>query len=70
MFVTRLVDQKWQERVGRQEPTTTVEPAPSNAEVVRALENLGRRLDQVESNQEEMKILRRMNEELNRRLEE
>eukprot|EP00975_Prorocentrum_lima_P015376 3256627-Prorocentrum_lima.AAC.1 len=69
MFVTRLVDQKWQERVGGQEPTTPVEQAPSNAEIIRALENLGKRLDHVESNQGEMKILKRMNEELNRRLE-
>eukprot|EP00975_Prorocentrum_lima_P036046 7583611-Prorocentrum_lima.AAC.1 len=56
--------------MGRQEPSAPVEQAPSNAEIVRALENLGRRLDHVESNQEETRILKRMNEELNRRLEE
>eukprot|EP00975_Prorocentrum_lima_P058327 12241785-Prorocentrum_lima.AAC.1 len=38
--------------------------------MVRVIESLGNRLDQVESNQEEMKILRRMNGELNKRLEE
>eukprot|EP00975_Prorocentrum_lima_P039778 8357950-Prorocentrum_lima.AAC.1 len=65
-----MVDRKWQERERNQNPSGPVGQTPSNAEIVRAIEQLGERLGHVESNQEEMKLVRRMNEELNRRLEE
>eukprot|EP00975_Prorocentrum_lima_P044673 9358888-Prorocentrum_lima.AAC.1 len=53
--------------MGRREPKVPNEPTPFNVETVRIIEGLGQRLDQVEANQEEMKILRRMTDELNRR---
>eukprot|EP00975_Prorocentrum_lima_P033125 6950093-Prorocentrum_lima.AAC.1 len=59
MFVTRLVDQKWQERMGRGEQRAPPEPMPPNAEAAKAIESLERRLGHIETNQEETKILRR-----------
>eukprot|EP00975_Prorocentrum_lima_P069951 12929193-Prorocentrum_lima.AAC.1 len=59
MCVTIVVDQKWQERVGRREQRAPPEPTPLNAETARVIESLERRLSQVETNQEEMNILRR-----------
>eukprot|EP00975_Prorocentrum_lima_P012800 2710500-Prorocentrum_lima.AAC.1 len=56
--------------MGKREPKAPEGPTPFNVEAVRTIEGLGRRLDQVEANQVDMKILRRMNAELNRRLEE
>eukprot|EP00975_Prorocentrum_lima_P036555 7689653-Prorocentrum_lima.AAC.1 len=59
MFVARLVDQKWQERMGRRGQRAPPEPIPPNAETARAIESLDRRLSQVGTNQEETNILRR-----------
>eukprot|EP00975_Prorocentrum_lima_P038644 8117885-Prorocentrum_lima.AAC.1 len=56
--------------MGRREQRVPPETIPPNAETARAIEGLERRLSQVETNQEEMKILRRKSDELNRRLEE
>eukprot|EP00975_Prorocentrum_lima_P040573 8518634-Prorocentrum_lima.AAC.1 len=52
MFVTQLVERKWEESERAQASSTQT---PSHADMVRVIENLARRLDQVESNQEEMK---------------
>eukprot|EP00975_Prorocentrum_lima_P015995 3398576-Prorocentrum_lima.AAC.1 len=64
-----MVEQKWQERMGKKEPRTLAGSLPPNAETVRVIESLERRLGQVETNQEEMNILRRMSDELNKRIE-
>eukprot|EP00975_Prorocentrum_lima_P025279 5307442-Prorocentrum_lima.AAC.1 len=56
--------------MGKKEPSTPSGSLTPTAEAVRAIESLETRLGQVEANQEEMNTLRRMNEELNRRLAE
>eukprot|EP00975_Prorocentrum_lima_P002725 603536-Prorocentrum_lima.AAC.1 len=56
--------------MGRREPRAPPEPAPPNAETVRVIEGMERRLGQVETNQEDMNILIRMSDELNKRVEE
>eukprot|EP00975_Prorocentrum_lima_P000269 55114-Prorocentrum_lima.AAC.1 len=65
-----MVDRKWEEKERSQASSGPDTQTPSHADMVRVIESLGKRLDQVESNQEELKLVRRMNEELNRRLEE
>eukprot|EP00975_Prorocentrum_lima_P012021 2553630-Prorocentrum_lima.AAC.1 len=49
MFVTRLVDQKWQERMGQRDPRAPPEPMPPSAETAKTIESLERRLIQVET---------------------
>eukprot|EP00975_Prorocentrum_lima_P070536 12932564-Prorocentrum_lima.AAC.1 len=57
-----LVEQKWQERLGKKEPRAPAGSLPPNAETVRVIESLARRLGQGETNQDEMKLLRRMSD--------
>eukprot|EP00975_Prorocentrum_lima_P053903 11309128-Prorocentrum_lima.AAC.1 len=62
--------------MGQREPRVQQEPQSSNPETARILESLEKRLLQVEStlshetNQEELKIMRRYSDALNRRLED
>eukprot|EP00975_Prorocentrum_lima_P040900 8591801-Prorocentrum_lima.AAC.1 len=49
MCATRLVEQKWQEWMGQREPRAPPEPHSPTADAVRVLENLDRRLANIES---------------------
>eukprot|EP00975_Prorocentrum_lima_P038616 8111483-Prorocentrum_lima.AAC.1 len=56
--------------MGKKEPRAPAGSLPPNAETVRVIERVERRLGQVETNQDDMNILRRMSDELNKRVEE
>eukprot|EP00975_Prorocentrum_lima_P071202 12936370-Prorocentrum_lima.AAC.1 len=62
--------------MGQREPRVQPEPQPSNADTARSLESLEKRMLHVEStmsletNHEEMRIMRRYSDELNRRVAE